>query len=105
VGQVNVNTPPGTTTRSEGAGTGMVIGLLVGLLLLALVAWWAFSQSGWFGVAPSTPGGTNVNITTNNPPSGNTSSGSTGSTGSTGASNTGSTGSTGSTGAPAAPGR
>jgi len=55
----------------------MMIGLLVGLILLLLVAWWAFTQSGWFGPGPA-PANTNVSVTTNNPAGGTT--GSTGST-------------------------
>jgi hypothetical protein len=97
MGQVNVN--PGTervVERDSGAGIGMIVGLLLGLVLLALVAWWAFTQSGWFGPVPG--GTTNVNVTTNNPPGGSTTGGSsTGSTtggttsGSTSGSTTGST--------------
>jgi hypothetical protein len=93
MGQVNVNPGGGTVVeRESGTGLGMILGLLLGLALLALVAWWAFTQSGWFG--PAAPAGTtNVNVTTNNPaPSGSTG-GTTG--GTTGGSTTG--GTTGST--------
>ena len=88
--QTNVSSGGTDTTRTvdrsgTGMGMGMIMALLVGILLLAAVAWWAVAQSGWFGpVAPST----NVNVTTNNPPS--NPSGQTGGTGST----TGGTGST-----------
>ena len=99
VSQTNVNAggTGGGTVYSDRSGTGfgmgMILSMLVGLLLLALVAWWAITQSGWFG--PAAGYDTNVNVTTNQPsqPSGST--GSTGST--TGGSTTGSTGSTGST--------
>jgi hypothetical protein len=92
MGQVNVNPGGGTVVeRESGTGLGMILGLLLGLALLALVAWWAFTQSGWFGpVAPAGGGSTNVNVTTNNPaPS---TGGTTG--GTTGGSTTGGTGST-----------
>src|SRR5688572_1101312 len=95
MGQVNVNPGGGPVVEREtGTGMGMILGLLLGLALLALVAWWAMTQSGWFGPAAPASGGTNVNITTNQPPaSGNT--GSTGSTtGSTGSTTGGTTGST-----------
>ena len=86
MGQVNVNPGGGPVVEREtGTGMGMIPGLILGLALLALVAWWAMTQSGWFGPAPA--GSTNVNITTNQPAQ---PSGSTGGTGST----TGGTGST-----------
>ena len=80
----------------QGVSMGMITAIILGVAMLALVAWWAITQSGWFGTAyaPST----NVNVTQNQPsnPSGSTT-GSTGGTGSTtGGSTTGSTGSTGS---------
>lgn len=82
MGQVNINPGSGgaSVDRSgQGFGMGMIIALLVGVLLLGAVAWWAFTQSGWFGPAPG--GTTNVNITQNQPPA----TGSTGGTGGTGA--------------------
>ncbi|HET7769403.1 MAG TPA: hypothetical protein VFN74_11565 [Chloroflexota bacterium] len=95
--QTNVNAggTGGGTVYSDRSGTGfgmgMILSMLVGLLLLALVAWWAITQSGWFG--PVGGSSTNVNVTTNTPS--NTGTGSSGSTGSTtGGSTTGSTGST-----------
>ena|SRR5687767_7653517 len=104
--QTNVNT--GGTGRvverdgsATGMGMGMITAMILGVALLALVAWYAIFQSGWFGPAYAPGGSTNVNVTQNQPsnPSGSTSgSGTTGSTGSTtGGSTTGSTGSTGST--------
>ena len=96
MGQVNVNPGGGPVVEREtGTGMGMILGLLLGLALLALVAWWAMTQSGWFGPAAPASGGTNVNVTTNQPsqPSGST--GGTGSTtGSTGSTTGGTTGST-----------
>ena len=101
--QTNVNT--GGTGRvverdgsGEGFSMGMIMAIVLGVALLALVAWWSITQSGWFGPAYAPGGSTNVNVTQNQPsnPSGSTSgSGTTGST--TGGSTTGSTGSTGST--------
>ena len=96
--QTNVNTGGSgggtvyTTDRSgTGFGMGMIMSMLIGLLLLALVAWWAITQSGWFGPMAGSGGSTNVNVTTNQPsqPSGNTGSTTGGST--TGGSTTGST--------------
>jgi hypothetical protein len=82
--QINISPGGGTTTTDrsgEGFGMGMIIALLMGILILAAVAWWTFTQSGWFG---PTPGGTtNVSITQNLPPAGTT--GGAGSTGGTGA--------------------
>jgi len=92
MGQVNVNTDGTTAREGSSTGTGMMIGLLVGLILLLLVAWWAFTQSGWFGTGPA-PANTNVSVTTNNPAGGTGSTGSTG--GTTGGRTTG--GTTGST--------
>ena len=73
MGQINVNPSGGTTTTDrsgEGFGMGMIIALLVGLLLVAALAWWSFTQSGWFG--PAQGGSTNVNITQNQPAAGTT---------------------------------
>jgi len=67
MGQVNVNPGGGTVVeRESGTGMGMILGLILGLALIALVAWWAFTQSGWFGAAPA-GSSTNVNVTTNQP--------------------------------------
>jgi hypothetical protein len=86
VSQVNVN-PGGYERERTGWGAGAMAGLIIGLLLLLLLAWWAFSQSGMFG--PAAPGGsTNVNVTTSNPPGGTTGTGSTGSTSSSSSSGT-----------------
>jgi hypothetical protein len=60
---------------STGIGMGMIMALLMGVLLLGMVAWWAVTQSGLFGPT------TNVNITQNQPADG--SSGGSGSTGGT----------------------
>jgi hypothetical protein len=96
--QVNVN-PGGDRVierdrSGEGFSMGMILAIVLGVALLALVAWYAVFQSGWFGAGAgySDGGSTNVNVTTNQPanPSGLT--------GSTGGSATGSTsGSTGAT--------
>jgi hypothetical protein len=103
--QTNVNTggSGGVIERdgsAAGMGMGMIMAIVLGVALLALVAWWSVTQSGWFGPAYAPGGSTNVNITQNQPanPSGSTGTtgGTTGSTGSTtGGSSTGST--TGST--------
>jgi hypothetical protein len=93
MGQVNVNPGGGPVVEREtGTGMGMILGLILGLALLALVAWWAITQSGWFGPVAPAGSSTNVNITTNQPsqPSGSTGGG----TGSTTGGSTGSTGST-----------
>ncbi|HEU5317642.1 MAG TPA: hypothetical protein VFX49_16130 [Chloroflexota bacterium] len=92
MGQVNVNPGGGTVVeRESGTGLGMILGLLLGLALLALVAWWAFTQSGWFGPVAPAGGSTNVNVTTNNPPGGSTTGGSGTTGGTTGGSTTGGT--------------
>ena len=101
MGQVNVNPGPSRVDESgAGMGMGMIIGLLFGVLLLALVAWWAFTQSGWFGAAGGPAPTTNVNITTNQPassgPAGNTSGG-TGGAGSASSSSSSAGGPAGST--------
>lgn len=83
MGQVNVNS--GTDRAESGSGVGMMVGLLLGLVLLLLVGWWAVTQSGWFGGMTPAPS-TNVNITTNNP------GGTTGGTGGTGGQTGGQTG-------------
>ncbi|HET7768611.1 MAG TPA: hypothetical protein VFN74_07530, partial [Chloroflexota bacterium] len=70
--QVNVNPAPTTMVR-ERSGAGMMVGLLVGLLLLLVLGWYLFTQSGLFGAAPARPasgGSTSVNITTNAPATG-----------------------------------
>jgi hypothetical protein len=71
----------------EGFSMGMILAIVLGVALLALVAWYAVFQSGWFGPGYAPGGSTNVNVTQNQPAN---PSGSTGSTGS-GASTTGGT--------------
>ena len=109
--QTNVNTGGGGGTVYERDGTasgmsmGMLVAIVLGVALLALVAWWTVFQSGWFMPAPA--GSTNVTITQNEPPSAPAPSGQTGgasgatSGGTTGGSTTGVSG--GATGAPAPP--
>src|SRR5687768_1675450 len=94
MGQVNVNPGGGPVVEREtGTGMGMILGLILGLALLALVAWWAMTQSGWFGPAAPAGSSTNVNVTNNQPaPSGGTTGGTTG--GATGGATGGTTGST-----------
>ncbi|HET7769030.1 MAG TPA: hypothetical protein VFN74_09650 [Chloroflexota bacterium] len=86
---------------AAGMGMGMIMAIVLGVALLALVAWYAIFQSGWFGPAYAPGGSTNVNITQNQPSNPAGQSGQSGST--TGGSTTGGTtgGSTtgGSTGA------
>ena len=71
---------------AEGFSMGMIMAIVMGVALLALVAWYAVFQSGWFS-----PGGNmNVNITQNQPDNGSGSTGSTGSgAGTTSGSSTG----------------
>jgi hypothetical protein len=84
MGQVNVNPGGGGVVERDGTGSGMSMGLIIaivlGLVLLAAVAWYAFTPSGWFGPAAGNPGQpqTNVNVTNNNPPAGGQTSGQTG---------------------------
>ena len=60
---------------AEGFSMGMMLAIVLGVALLALVAWYTIFQSGWFGFAPS--GTTNVNVTTNQPANPSDSTGST----------------------------
>ena len=87
--QTNVNAGGGRVVERDGSGAGfsmgMITAIVLGVVLLALVAWWAIAQSGWFGPAYAPGGSTNVSVTQNQPssPSGSTTGGS-GTTGSTG---------------------
>ena len=84
--QVNVNPGGGGgVVERDGSATGfsmgMVMAILLGVALLALVAWWSLTQSGWFGPAAPAGGSTNVNVTTNQPSSPSNSSTAPGSSG------------------------
>jgi hypothetical protein len=88
--QTNVNAS-GNSDRvieREGFSMGMISAIVLGVVLLALIAWYAVTQTSLFGTAYA-PGTNNVNVTQNQPSG---SSGQTGSTsgGTTGGSTTGS---------------
>jgi hypothetical protein len=73
MGQINVNPTAPSVIERDGSGTGMGMGLimalLIGLALLVLVAWYAFTQTGWLGTMGGAGGAqTNVNVTNNAPP-------------------------------------
>ena len=80
MGQVNVNPGPTTVVR-ERSGAGMMVGLIVGVLLLLVLGWFLYTQTGIFGArpAPQTGGGTNVSVTNNPPATGAQTGGTTGS--------------------------
>jgi hypothetical protein len=96
--QVNVNPSSDRVIERDGSATGFSMGMLMavilGVALLALVAWYAIFQSGWFGPAAPAGGSTNVNITQNQPssPSGPSTSSGASSTGGTTSGQTGTTG-------------
>ena len=101
--QTNVNAGgSGGVVERDGSAAGMSMGLItaivLGVALLAVIAWYTLTQTTFFGTAyapAGSTGSTNVNVTNNQPPAGQTgsttgsTSGSTGST--TGGSTTGST--------------
>lgn len=71
--QVNVNPGGNRVVERDGSASGfsmgMVMAIVLGVALLALLAWWSLTQSGWFGPAAPAGGTTNVNITQNQPSS------------------------------------
>ena len=91
--QTNVNAGGGGRVverdgTGEGLSMGMISAIVLGVVLLALIAWYAVTQTSLFGTAYA-PGTNNVNVTQNQPSG---SSGQTGSTGSTGSTSGGTTG-------------
>ena len=74
MGQVNVNPSGGGVVERDGSGRGLGMGVIIaivaGIVLLAIVAWYAFTPSGFLAggnAGTANRSQTNVNVTNSQP--------------------------------------